>query len=36
MSGWWMQPDGNCLRARADGEPLRSQEQLYKFTAVQA
>lgn len=35
IKGWWMQPDGNYLRPRGDGEPLRSQEQLYKFTAAQ-
>jgi polyphosphate kinase len=36
VKGWWMQPDGNYLCPGDDGEPLRSQEQLYKFIAAQA
>jgi polyphosphate kinase len=35
VKGWWMQPDGNYLCPRDDGEPVRSQEQLYKFIAAQ-
>jgi polyphosphate kinase len=34
VKGWWMQSDGNYLRARTtDGTPLRSQERLYQVVA---
>ena len=34
VKGWWMQSDGNYLRARTtEGTPLRSQERLYQVVA---
>jgi polyphosphate kinase len=35
LKGWWMQPDGDYLRASTDGaSPLRCQERLYELTAT--